>query len=115
MQLAIRSHGFPMTESLRAYTERRLRFALRATLAGEAGSRSTGDPSLAAPRPVRFDSCRRSPTSHQPFTCGIHGAAAVSLPARVTSEQRSRRGVSSARNWIEPSAMATLVPCGWKA
>lgn len=28
MQLTIRSHGFPMTDSLRDYTERRLRFAL---------------------------------------------------------------------------------------
>jgi putative sigma-54 modulation protein len=28
MQLAIRSHGFPLTEALRAHVERRIRFAL---------------------------------------------------------------------------------------
>jgi putative sigma-54 modulation protein len=57
MQLAIRSHGFPMTESLRAYTERRLRFAL-SNAAGKVNAVTVVLSDINGPRGGRDKCCR---------------------------------------------------------
>ncbi|MBM3345572.1 MAG: HPF/RaiA family ribosome-associated protein [Betaproteobacteria bacterium] len=57
MRLAIRSHRFPMTDSLRNYTERRLRFAL-SMAAGKVNAVTVVLSDINGPRGGRDKCCR---------------------------------------------------------